>query len=287
MSRHWLWWRLLQIGFDLVMLWVLAMLAYFVRVGWVFSTDFPFAFFAILSLLSSVVWLLVLMMTKYYRVIPSHQWDEQIAQVIKILLGGCLAVGFLIVSYFFPRDVLFSRLIGVYVFLFGSVYLLVSDWAYRAIIAWQKKHRPHLMYRTLIVGANRVAEQIITRLNADPYAPHLIVGVIDPYGLAAPSMKSFVLGKLNKLESVCAKEKIDYMLQCDGFEHTLNLITFCEQEDIKFEYATALRGVVETNLKLRNRAGLAMQSFVQRNYHGAKKKWYQVIDWVMDRVFDV
>jgi FlaA1/EpsC-like NDP-sugar epimerase len=258
-----------------------------VRVDWVLSTDFPFGLFALMSFLASVVWIVVLMMIKYYRVIPSPHWMDKGAQVIKILLGGSIAVGVLIVSYFFPRDVLFSRLIGVYIFVFGSVYLLLSDWSYRAIIAWQKKHRPDSLYRTLIVGANRVSEKIIARFNADAYAPHLIVGVIDPYGLAAPTMKPFVLGKLNKLESVCDSERINYILQCDGFEHTLNLITFCDQKNIKFEYMPALRGIVETNLRLRHRAGLAVQSFVQRSYYGTKKKWYQVIDWVMDRVFDV
>lgn len=287
MSKKWLWWRLVQIGFDLFFLWGLSMLAYFVRVEWVFSTDFPFALFAVLSWLSSVVWVLVLLMTKYYRVIPSHELAARFSQWIKIFLAGCLAVGFLIVSYFFPREVLFSRLIGVYILAFGSVYLLLSDALYRFVIRWQKKHSPDQLYRTVLVGANRVAENIIKRLTDDPYAPHLIVGVIDPYGLAAPNIKPLVLGKLNTLETVCAEQKINYMLQCDAFEHTLNLITFCDQQDIKFEYAPALRGVVETNLRLRNRSGLMLQSFVQRNYRGVKKKWFTVIDWVLDRVFDV
>ena len=263
------------------------MLAYFVRVGWIFSTDFPFGMYAWLSGFAAVVWVIVLLLTRYYRLIPASGKIEMIAELAKIILGGCIAVGVLIVSYFFPKGTLFSRWIGVYILLFGALWLMVSSLVYREWIAWQKSHNKASVYRTLIVGANRVTEKIIERLNADRYAPYQIIGVIDPYGLAPKGFKGKILGKLNKLESVCKKEQVTAMIQCDGFEHTLSLISFCDQEDIKFQFEPALRGVFEENLRVRKSAGIPFISFVQRDYQGTKKKWFRVVDWGLRNIFDV
>ena len=75
------------------------------------------------------------------------------------------------------------------------------------------------------MGANRVAEKLISAISKNLYAPYKIMGVIDPYGLAKKVQGSQILGKLDKLETVCKREKITALIQCDAFEHTLNLIS--------------------------------------------------------------
>ena len=76
--------------------------------------------------------------------------------------------------------------------------------------------------------------KIIKSIKQDKYAPHKVIGVIDPYGLEKNIKGSEILGKLNKLESLCKKENISEIIQCDGFEHTLNLISLCDEKKIKF-----------------------------------------------------
>jgi FlaA1/EpsC-like NDP-sugar epimerase len=260
------------------------LLAYFVRVHWIFSTDFPFELFAILSAAATVVWIGFLAFVKAYR-LPPRSGVRSWYDIILILVGGVIAVGFLIVSYFFPREILFSRLIGVYALLFGSLWLVFSQKIFRLLLGKAKKQGRG--YKTIIIGANRVAEQFVTRVKTDPFAPFQIVGVIDPYGLAKSFAATPLLGKLDQLGSVCAREKVTALVQCDAFEHTLSLVSFCEEKDIKFQFLPSLRGVFEENLRLREIAGVKVISLVQRNYSGIKKTKFRFIDWLLRQLFDV
>lgn len=285
MFRQWIWWRVLQIALDVLGVYAAFLLAYFVRVGWIFSTDFPFALFALLSAAGTIVWIGFLLFTKYYRLPPRsgvRSWYEDALA----LVGGIVAVGFLIVSYFFPRDILFSRLIGVYIFVFANVWLFLSRFIFRLLLARQKR-RAKNVYKTLIVGANRVGEKLVRKIRSDRFAPYQIVGVIDPYGLAKRFDGARILGKLDKLEPVCEREGITAIIQCDAFEHTLNLISLCDEKDIKFQFDPALRGIFEENLRIRQVAGQTMVSFVQRDFSGAKKTQFRLIDWVLRQIFDV
>ena len=278
--------RIIQMIIDFILVYISCLLAYFLRVGFIFSSDFPFSLFAFLAYLASSIWIGFLIFTKYYRIPPrsgSREWYD----VALISVGGAVAVGFLIVSYFFPREILFSRLIGVYIFLFGFLFLYISRWIFLSILASRKKQEKKV-YRTLIIGANRVAEKIIQAIESDPYAPSKIIGVIDPYGMTKTIEGSVVLGKLDKLETTCEKEKITAIIQCDAFEHTLNLISLCDEKNIKFQFDPALRGIFEKNLRIREVAGVTMISFVKRDFEkGSQQKLYRIFDWILRQVFDV
>ena len=285
MSKNWIYWRVGHILLDVVGVYGAFVLAYFLRVGWIFSTDFPFELFAILSGGATLVWIGFLIFSKYYR-IPPRSGGRKWFDFLLALFGGALAVGILIVTYFFPREILFSRLIGVYIFFFGVIWLAITQWIFRSFLAWAKKKEKNI-YRTLIVGANRVSEKLIEAIETNPYAPYKIVGVIDPYGMAKHIKGAEILGKLDKLESVCEEQGITALIQCDGFEHTLNLISFCDENRIKFQFDPALRGVFEDNLRIREVAGVTMISFVQRDFSGRKKVTFRLIDWILQQVFDV
>lgn len=278
--------RIYQMIIDFFLIYAANLTAYFLRVGFIFSSDFPFYLFASLAFLSSSAWIGFLIFTKYYR-IPPRSGQREWYDISLMIVGGAISVGFLIVSYFFPREILFSRLIGVYVFLFGCLFLLISRWVFLWILEQRKKNEKKV-YRTLIIGANRVAEKIIEAIQTDKYAPYKIIGVIDPYGMTKEIKNSTVLGKLDKLEIICEKENITCLIQCDAFEHTLNLISLCDEKNIKFQFDPALRGIFEKNLRIREVAGVTMISFVKRDFSQEnKKKIYRSADWILRQVFDV
>jgi len=306
MSRLWIYLRLIHILVDLLGLYIAFLLAYFTRVGWIFSTDFSFMPFAVVAILSVVIWVGFLILAKYYR-IPPRSGERVIFDIILAFLGGILAIGILIVTYFFKSELFFSRFLNIYALGFGFVWLMISQFVFRKLLASLKKQEKQV-YKTLIVGANRVAEKLITAIKNNPYAPYKIVGVIDPYGLYKDSnfklqtsnkQKNFkpqtlekggsvpMLGKLDKLEVVCEREKITALIQCDAFEHTINLISFCEEKNIKFQFDPALRGIFEENLRIREVAGQTMISFVQRDYAGTKKLKFRFIDFILRQVFDI
>lgn len=285
MSKIWIYIRTTQIIIDFIGIFCVFILAYFLRVGWIFSSDFPFSLFLKLSFLGTIIWSGFLLFTKYYR-IPIRSGKRAFFDIGLIFLGGAVANGFLIVSYFFPRDILFSRLISIYIFVLGVFFLLLSQYIFRLILATLKKNEK-AVYHTLIIGANRVTEKIIASIQNDKYAPHKIIGVIDPYGLEKNIQGSKLLGKLDKLENVCIQNKITCLIQCDAFEHTLNIISFCEEKDIKYMSYHALRGIVDENLRIRETAGNTFISFVKRDYEGEKKIKFKIIDSILRQFFDI
>jgi len=285
MSKTWIYARLVQIILDFLGIYGGFVLAYFWRVGWIFSSDFDFGLYALIALFSTVIWSSFLMLSKYYRV-PPRSGSRVSFDLILILLGGAIATGVMIVTYFFPQEILFSRLISVYSFVFGTIWCVITQIITRTLLKHFKRQERHI-YHTLIVGANRTAEKIIQAITTNPYAPHKIIGVIDPYGLAKKIKGAQIFGKLDKLETVCEREGVTAIIQCDAFEHTLNLISLCDEKNIKFQFDPSLRGIFEENLRIREVAGIPMISFVQRDFSGAKKIRFRLIDQVLRQVFDI
>lgn len=286
MLKYWIFYRSLHLLCDFWLVYTAFLLAYFIRVDWVFSTDFNFYLFAVMSGLGSALWILFLAFARYYR-IPPRSGVKEWYDLALVLIGGVVANGMLIVVYFFPQEILFSRLISVYAFVFGSLALIVSQTFFKWFMATLKRKRKQV-YRLLIVGANNVSENFIAQVRSNPYALYEVVGVIDPYGLKKEIKGSTILGKLDKLESICAEKKITSILQCDAFEQTLNLISFCENNQIKFQFDPALRGVFEKNLRIREVAGHTTISFVKRDFSESKKrKHYAFFDAILNQVFDI
>ena len=286
MFKRLIFFRVGHILLDLLLLYLGFLLAYGVRVGWVMSTDFPFVMYAGLSLLGAGLWMGFLLFTKYYRLPPRSglaRWYD----FGLVFVGGVVANGFLVVSYFFPRDILFSRLLSLYAFLFGVFFLCCTHLVSRLVFSKKNKQLVE-PYKTLIIGANKVTEKLIEAINTNPYALYEVIGVIDPYGLKKSIKGSEILGKLNKLDDVCVDKKVTAIIQCDAYEHTLNIISFCEEKDIKYQFDPALRGIYEKNLRIREVAGQTMISFVKRDFDSKKKRTlYDVFDRVMKQVFDV
>ncbi len=286
MLKYWIACRVLHIGVDLLLVYLAFILAYLIRVDWIFSTDFEFGLFAVISFFGAALWILFLAFSRYYRVPPRSGAKEWYDYVL-IFIGGVVANGALIVTYFFPQEILFSRFISVYAFVLGCVALLITQNLFKLFMARLKRNNKQV-YRLLIVGANNVSENFIDQLEKNPYALYQIVGVIDPYGLKKEIKGSKILGKLDKLERVCEEKKVTSILQCDAFEQTLNLISFCEEHDIKFQFDPALRGIFEKNLRIREVAGHTTISFVKRDFkNDSKRRRYAAIDVVLNQVFDI
>jgi len=286
MLKYWITGRLIHILIDFFLVYTAFLLAYFIRVDWVFSTDFEFGLFMLMSFFGASLWIIFLAFTRYYRIPPrtgAREWYD----LILVLVGGVIANGVLIVIYFFPQEILFSRLISVYAFLLGTLFLIISQLVFRQVVKHLKKGTK-ASYRLLIVGANSIAANFIKQIELNPYALYQVVGVIDPYGLKKEIKGSKILGKLDKLERVCEEQKVTSILQCDAFEQTLNLISFCEEHDIKFQFDPALRGIFEKNLRIREVAGHTTISFVKRDFkNDSKRRRYAVIDAVLNQVFDI
>ena len=107
MIRKWVIWRCWQIMIDFLGILLSFVLAYFVRVGWIFSSEFQITPYIYYAAMSSLVWSGLLVMGKLYRIPPkNNHWI--IPEIIKILSAGIVGIGALVVSYFFQRELFFS-----------------------------------------------------------------------------------------------------------------------------------------------------------------------------------
>ena len=259
MFRYWINIRLAHIFVDFVLLLFIFCLVYFWRVDWVFSTDLVFQTFFLFSFLGCGLWIGFLMVLKYYR-IPPRSGKRFIFDLGLMGGGGIIANSFMIVVYFFTRAELFSRWISVFCFFFG---VLLLFWTRIIFLSFLRRAKRKEMgcYRTLIIGGNRIGERLVQSIGRNKYSLHKIVGVIDPYGVYKNFQGARVFGKLNKLETVCDEENITALIQCDAFEHAINLIALCEERGMSYEFDPALRGVFEDSLRVRETSGARLCSF--------------------------
>ena len=272
---------------DLGLIYLSFLGAYWGRIGGFVSTDFPFWPYAQISLIAALVWWGVLLLSTYYRIPPRtgvRAWYD----FGSILLGALAGISTLVLIYFFQRELFFSRLVNVYVLVLG----LGGLWGSRALfLLWlkQAKKQGKALYKTLIIGANHVSQRLIRSIDEDPYTPYQVIGVIDPYGFTEPGWGSVpLLGKLDRLQDLIESERATALIQCDAFEHTLNLIAICKKYQLKFHFEPALRGVYDQNLRLRMVAGQILVSYVERDFpRKIKTRYYQFVDWVLRHVFDI
>ena len=127
-------------------------------------------------------------------------------------------VAVFMVLYYFAYRNFFSRLILVYIFLLTFLFVYFWHRLFRWILA-KNAEREVGIYRTLIIGANRPAEDIIKHLlkTKSHIKP---VAIIDAHGSGKSVIAGVpVVGKMNMFEKAIAQHEIDHMngiMICDN-----------------------------------------------------------------------
>lgn len=215
--------------------------AYFLRVGFIISTDFPLDLYIRIVLIVAPVWILILIS---FRIFTLTRVQSSLRNIIHIAYTTAIALSLFTLTYYFIYGQFFSRLLLVYAggftFVFTAIWHLAFDQWQRRIL---RKNPP--AYPLLIIGANRDSERLITLLNTKQsvFTP---VAILESRGTNRTDIGGVpVLGKLNKLEDVIKEKKITHMAQCADLEHTLNLLSVCRQHGITYMLLPSVLGIVE------------------------------------------
>jgi len=214
--------------------------AYFIRVGFIISTDFPLDRYLQTVLLVSPFWIGTMLELGIFR-LTRIQSDRK--NLSHILFSCVLASALFTLAYYFLHDRFFSRLLLVYA---GLINLGLTVVWHLAFDSWQRKvlRRNPPAYPVLIIGLNREAERLINLLE-DRQSPLRPMGILDPQGSSRADVRGVpVLGKLNKLENVIASLKPTHLIQCSNLEHTINLMSACRQHGMTYVLLPSLLGVV-------------------------------------------
>ena len=216
-------------------------LAYFLRVGWIFSSDFPFEQFLYATAIVSPVWLLVLATTRTFALTRSQATLRNAAYITYSALVG---VSLFTLVYYFQFEQFFSRMLLTLAFVFSSVAVWVWHMLYSAAMRRILRQDP-AVFPTLIIGATRESKRLIERLNASRH-PLKPVAILDGRGAKEEEIHGVpVRGKLNKLEDIFEQEHITHLIQCSDLEQSLNLLSACRKRGCTYLLLPSVLGIVE------------------------------------------
>lgn len=221
-------------------------LAYFARVGWILSSDFPFDLFIQTAALVSPLWLAVMLQLGIFRLMRRQLDARNVAHIaFACIVGSSL---FTLAYYFLYTD-FFSRLLLIYAFLLHTGITIAWHAIFERIMRRTlRAGRP--VYPTLIVGATREAAALlkVMRTNASPLVP---VAILDGKGAKDAEIEGVpVEGKLNKLEESIAKHGITHLIQCSDLEQSINLLSACRSHGIAYMLLPSVLGIVERDERI-------------------------------------
>jgi len=247
----------------LLLLWLLTdlalfvsayVIAYFLRVGWILSSDFPLGPYMTAVLLSAPLWILMLLVTRTFGLTRSQRSPKTIAYICyACLMGAALFT----LNYYFLNGVSFSRLLLVESLFLSTCLVLAWHMLFEKILRTSLRRDPPA-FPTLIVGVTRESKRLIESLNQhqNPLKP---VAILDGVGAKEKEIDGVpVLGKLNILEETLAKNRITHLIQCSDLEQSLNLLSACRARGITYMLLPSVLGIIERDERIESLEGQAV-----------------------------
>lgn len=229
-------------------------LAYFIRVGWIFSSDFPFLRYLSVVTVVSPLFLGVLATTGTFRWSQSQREPRQFLSLLyAVVMGSALFA----LGYYFAYGYFFSRLLLIYALLLSAVILEAWHIVLEAVARRLLGRNPP-SFPTLIIGVTRESRLLIQKLQSrrNPLKP---VAVLDGRGTSEKSIDGVpVLGKLDKLESTLREKHITHLIQCSDLEQSLNLLSACRANGITYILLPSVLGIVERDERVESLEGAAV-----------------------------
>ncbi len=214
-------------------------LAYFLRVGFILSSDFSFAQYMQIVLLVSPFWLLALITTRTFALLRKQR---SLKTLLYIVYACTMGASLFALLYFFSYGLFFSRLLLLEALLLS----IVCTWVWHLAFGYLTRHmmRRSATYPTLIIGATREAARLIQALkkNRSPLTP---VVIIDPRTKEKAVHGVPVAGRFHKLEEAMRTHKVTHVIQCSDLEQSLNVISLCRSRHITFMLLPSVLGIVE------------------------------------------
>ncbi len=236
-------------------------IAYFLRVGFLISTDFPIAPYLQTVIIVTPLWLGVLLSLRTFAL---TRIQTSIRNILYIFYAAVMGMALFSLAFYFTQGTFFSRLMLIYA---GTLSFIGTLLWHIAFDQWQRKllrgKRP--AYPLLVIGVNREAERMITLLN-EKQSVFKPVAILDSRGTSEKELAGVpVKGKLNKLEEVIKQDRITHILQCADLEHTLNLLTVCREHGLTYLLLPSVLGIIQGDEKVESIEGQPVTMVSQKS----------------------
>lgn len=240
-------------------------LAYFLRVGFIVSTDFPLNLFLRTVFLVAPVTVAVMAQLGVFRLMRNQSEKRNLAHIV---FAAAMGSALFTLTYYFLYIAFFSRLLLVYAFMLSTGFFIVWHIGLEQVIRrFLRMGRP--LFPTLIVGATREAQALIKELN-NQRSPLTPVAILDAKGTKETQIHGVpVEGKLNKLEETISKHRITHLIQCSDLEQSINLLSACNNRNITYILLPSVLGMVNNTESIESIEGrqVAMVRPVKKWWH--------------------
>lgn len=221
-------------------------LAYFLRVGWIFSTDFPFGRYFTVAALVAPVAVLTLVVTRTFALTRNQRSARAFLQ---IGYACTVATALFALAYYFLYGLFFSRLLILEALALSVAALWLWHIVYQRVFRALLRRDPPA-FPLLVIGATREAAHLIAALERER-SPLKPVAILDGRGGAERSLSGVpVFGKLNLLEETLTTLRITHLIQCSDLEQSINLLGACRARGITYLLLPTVLGIVERSARV-------------------------------------
>lgn len=259
--------KILQIVVDALLILAAFALAYFLRIGFYFSTEFPFRDYFTVALMTLPFTILFMFFIRAYKLSQQIYSWRHVQRLVFVALENVFV--FMILYYFTFRE-FFSRLILIYLFLLTVAFTYIWHNIFRWILK-KASSKEVGVYRALIIGTNRPAEAIV-RMLINEKSHIKPVAAINAHGGSKSVIAGVpVVGKMNLFEKTIADHDIDIIIQVDHLEQSLNIINYALANNLKYLMPPELLGIFQGHQIIEEVEGMPFLKV-----HKKKHWWHEI-----------
>lgn len=277
-----LWFLLLQIFLDAVLLTLSFSCAFFIRFhSRFFSVTLGIPDFGSYARVFPAATFVLLLVFKSMGLYAKKELGKKI-QTFQMIKAASLGMFVLMSMSFIYREVSYSRLL-----LLIAWFLSISWIVLERFFLERLRNRVYLSLRLhknfLILGTGECAEKIIKNLSNLSPGLHKITGVLTNEESLSEKQNFHLadwplLGSLNQLSEILASQKIDeVILAIPGLEHqkVVEIILACEKEMVNFRMVPDIFEILTTQVELENFCGVTLLGLKQFPLEKSLNRFYK------------
>jgi exopolysaccharide biosynthesis polyprenyl glycosylphosphotransferase len=275
MKKISLFFAIILIPIDFVMLIFAALSAYYLRVGTFVSEIRPVIYnlsiglYLSYSIVAALIWLLIFAAAKMYDIKTDRKFSEEFSKIFFTCSTGVLTI---IVAIFLQRELFSSRFIILMAWLFSIVYITIG----RIIIYKIQKYFLRLGYgakRVIIIGGDKNTNIIAKELNDKPQLGYKIIKIFANF---TPEIKEQIL-------NIHRQEDVDEIIQADpnlSKDKIMDLINFTEANHIVFKFLADIYKTKTSRLGIDTLAGIPVFEIRKTKLEGWGRVYKRIFDLI-------
>ena len=210
-------------------------------------------------------WIIIFAMEGLYKIESLKR--SMLDEIRSIFLAVSSGIMLVVVYIFLSRTEFFSRLIIIYAWVYAIIFVSIARVAIKFLRRSLMRHGIGI-YRTIVIGDNETARNLINTMNSEPKLGFKIVKIIDRFGL---EYISAIIKKIKTDEIILADPNI-------SDKDVTKLIIETHGKPVNIKLIPNLFRLREANLRVETIAGIPLIVFNKTPLEGWGAIWKRLFD---------